>query len=292
MLSSEIIGTTSSTYNIKESLFIENQEIKIMCGNSNLNVESCLFLKCNKDAGSSIFFSGTNDNVNMNKTCGKSCFLTKSDSYAIFYQFDANIIIDQVSYYDHTSTINSRDLIDNGSGNEFFEHVNISHVNNYLRGFSWFNLGDGKSLLFNYGIAFNITSKCELVQIYSGVPVFNYLCMVSCTQLSSSSTFAVGNYLFASRVDFTMCHCLIRNNKYTALFNGVPKLYSCDIEAISANSLSSSLIDMNPKYEIFLNTFLCKASGIRKCIKTRCISNAQKNHFFVVFIIISTYLSY
>ena len=285
-----ISETTAGTYNINESVFIENQGITIKGGNSKLIVESCLFLKCSKSAASSIELTGSGNSAIISKICGRSCFLTSEGQYGILYQLCANQVIDQVSFYDHTSNIKSRDVLNHETGNQLIESVNVSHINNYLRGFAWFSPKDGNNLVFNFGVGYNITCYCDVLSANNGNDIFNHLCLVSCTSLSVSVPYHnAGNYMFSTKDTTTLRNCLIRNNKFPTLFNGNPKLISCDIDEISADFLNTNFIDMNAKHKIYLNTFVCKASGILVCMKTIRIYKGQPNNtVFQIIILIAS----
>ena len=293
MESGEIIETATKTYNVKESIFKDNKGIQITCDNSNLNVESCLFFNCSKERGGSIYYYGSSNIANVSKICGKEVFLSSTSNCGIFYFIFGKQTFDHVSFYDHYSSSNSRDSLNHETGNQLIGNVNVSHVNNFLRGFAWFSPKKGNNVVLNFAIAYNITCNCELLQVYeSSNAIFNYMSIVSCASLSYSTITqsSLGNYLFASRVAASLSNCLMRNNKFVNLFYGTPNLLSCDIETKSVDSISTKFIDMNPNLGIYLNTFLCQASGKRGCVKTRNVCRSQPNNFCFFLIFLLTYI--
>ena len=178
--------------------------------------------------------------------------------------------------------------------NRFFliENVNVSHVNCYLRGFAWLNPKSTNWLLFNYGISYNNSCNCDLIQVLDyGNSIFNYFSIVSCTSLPANiQQHYSQNYLFVLKGPTDLlCNCLIRNNKYTNLFNYNPTLISCDIDKSSSSSISSGFIDMNPKHFQYLNTFICKASGFTKCVSTKRVNQmnelcAKRPHYYSILV--------
>lgn len=293
MISAEITGTTAGTFNSKESIFIENKGISISCGSSNLNVESCLFLRCSKDAGSSIYLVGSNNKGNISKTCGRSCFLSAAGNSGIFSWMYGDQFYELVSFYDHSSNTNSRDLINFETGNHFVESLNVSHVNAYVRGFAWVSPKTGNNMVFSFGIAHNITNYCDIIYIYQATKAyFSYLSIVSCNSLDTSSTsfsHYVGKYFFVTEVEVVLNKCIMKNNKFVNLFYGTPKCTHCDIEMSSVSSFSTSFFDMNPMHAMYLQTFLCKASGVPKCVRTMRVYANYHVHSYFFLILVSTY---
>ena len=279
MISNGINAIQKGSFTIKSNIFIENKGINISHGNSNLFIEFCLFVKCSKDRGGSIFLSSPNNKAKIKKICGRNCFLEGGDRCGVFFWCVANQEFDQISYCNHPFDSNSRDICNHETGSQLIENVNVSHVNAQRRGFAWYRPNTGNKLTFNFGIGYNITCYYDLLQVYNAESSsFNFLSIAACTTLEGNVFEDVDNYFFVARNDYCLNNCMLRNNRFVNLFYGNPQISSCNIDYSSVNVLSTE--------NFFSHNIFCKASDFRLCSRRHCKCNAHTSYIISQFVLI------
>ena len=181
-------------------------------------------------------------------------------------------------------------MLNHEYGDMLIKNVNVSHVKAQERGFGYMNPYSDKHLMLNYGISFNVTCYCDLVQIYSGAfCIFDHMSFISCSSIYTTEGLAAsaGCYLFVSRINASLCNSVLRNNMFVNLFYNNPSIIFCDIEYDSVSSVSVGSPCKNTELGIFLNTFLCKASGYVLCVKTNRRCFYRSNSLYVMFILVA-----
>jgi len=262
----QFISTVAGTFNFVESIFFNNKGIDITHDNSVLSVDSCFFHYCFKDYGGGIKIVSQSGKSSINKTCARSCYLTSSENWGLFIYARGKLFCEYVSY-SHTTTDSCRDGICHDYYHQLMKYTNLSHISSKQRGFLWANCQD-ESFEMAFSNAYNITSNCDIVQLYSGTSVlFSFLNLINCVSLPNENSLndPVGKYLFVVRPNvFYLMDSTIKNNKFTNLFYKQPIMLNCNVETVSTDNFDSNYANAASFQNSFLNTFLCQGKTYKQ----------------------------
>ena len=175
-----ITSTTAETFSAINSIFKSNSGILITHDSSTLTVISCFFDQCSKEIGGSIRFESVSGRSDINKTCSYKSSLTSTEKYGIFCYIKGSSRLSLVSCIDVMSETN-RDVLCHDFVKQHMKSINLSHISCRQSAFAYTNPGSEEELIFEYCIAFNITSQHDIIKIASGLlACFKAFNIISC----------------------------------------------------------------------------------------------------------------
>ena len=271
--------------------FTENKAIYISIYNNqyqySLHVSNCYFLKCFKEVGSSIFYfsSSLDDNVIIEKTCGSFCYLTKENSYGLFYSLFANQNINLISYYGYEYQNSIRDVLNHENGIQHLSHVNISHNKLEYRAFAYLNVRENTSPTIKYSISYNNTAnQCHIIFIdhkedLNEILAANIIGMqfIKCKSMDISQYFIESCAPFTTLIECSFVDCFSYyyfNNNFIFI-----QCFSDNL-SIFVNHESQTYKerkDFSIMPVTFLDSFICEAFHSNSC------KTCKKNNFLKLF---------